>query len=798
MYTQCPECSVAFRVSADVLKMAAGQVRCGGCGVAFNALEHLSETKPETPPLKEQPADPGLPELQPDEAGELEADAPPPSISAEQNEALLRTLDELAGEDVRIEDTGVEWRVIDDEPEPEPEPTEQEPNEPSQSQVIDEMLFDDNTVLPDDFDEVVEAPSQPRVEEAPSAPPEPEIPQFDLDLSEPGEWDDLLGDLDDRPEAAPVAEDVDDAEDSADIEDIEDQDAAEPEQADTPLDVDTQFEIQAEAMGIDLSGIHESLDKQEPAEQEEEPDLEPVDKADTSIEEDLMAAAFEVEAAARKLEETGTEESLDIEDDASEEALDLEELASEEAPDAEEPAAEEALDLEELAAEEALDLEELAAEEALDLEELAADEALDLEELATDEALDLEELSDEEALDLEILAAKEDPTFEDSSEEEEEPERQEKDEVEEDDGELEVDLQVEEESEIEDDVDDIARGFDDNVERDIETLSMSLDDDEDDVATRDEHHVIPEMSEEEKTINMMIDQELFNVAVEDEDGFASTIVQLQPDGEITEEADADDASDKPKKKKDKKKKKKDKDKAAKDSARPMPDMAVETIVMEGDFIRGDVQLEDLAKEDERAAASSSTESPFPIFRVKVDFARSREMTSAPPGMGMWIGIIALVLLLGVQLIHQSREALATVPAFNSAIGPIYRLLGRPLTPEWNIGGWRFEATKGDTDETGELLTIYSRVGNNSEEPLPYPLVHLSLTDRFEDIIGSAVMEPAEYLAENADPRKPVPPGSSFNAVISIESPSPEATGFKLNVCYRLASGQLRCADHDFK
>ena len=60
MYTQCPECSVAFRVTADVLKMAAGKVRCGGCGVAFNALEHLSETKPAAPPPKEELPDPDL------------------------------------------------------------------------------------------------------------------------------------------------------------------------------------------------------------------------------------------------------------------------------------------------------------------------------------------------------------------------------------------------------------------------------------------------------------------------------------------------------------------------------------------------------------------------------------------------------------------------------------------------------------------------------------------------------------------------------------------------------------------
>jgi len=54
------------------------------------------------------------------------------------------------------------------------------------------------------------------------------------------------------------------------------------------------------------------------------------------------------------------------------------------------------------------------------------------------------------------------------------------------------------------------------------------------------------------------------------------------------------------------------------------------------------------------------------------------------------------------------------------------------------------------------------------------------------------------LGNDADPRDLVPAGNTFNAVISIESPAAEATGFKLNVCYRLAGGQLRCAIEDFK
>ena len=46
MFTQCPKCSAAFRVTAGDLRQAAGRVRCGGCGSAFDALELLTEEMP--------------------------------------------------------------------------------------------------------------------------------------------------------------------------------------------------------------------------------------------------------------------------------------------------------------------------------------------------------------------------------------------------------------------------------------------------------------------------------------------------------------------------------------------------------------------------------------------------------------------------------------------------------------------------------------------------------------------------------------------------------------------------------
>jgi len=142
--------------------------------------------------------------------------------------------------------------------------------------------------------------------------------------------------------------------------------------------------------------------------------------------------------------------------------------------------------------------------------------------------------------------------------------------------------------------------------------------------------------------------------------------------------------------------------------------------------------------------------------------------------------------------------LATNPAFNSVVGPVYRAVGKPLSPAWDVTGWQFEATQRSQDDDDNQLTIFSRIANKSDKPLPYPLISISLTDRFEETIGSRLLDPAEYLPNDLDPSKPVQPGNTFNAAIFIPSPAENASGFKLNVCYRLSNGQLSCHIPDFK
>jgi predicted Zn finger-like uncharacterized protein len=43
LFTQCSKCETVFKLSAEVLRAASGQVRCGKCGEVFNALARLAE-----------------------------------------------------------------------------------------------------------------------------------------------------------------------------------------------------------------------------------------------------------------------------------------------------------------------------------------------------------------------------------------------------------------------------------------------------------------------------------------------------------------------------------------------------------------------------------------------------------------------------------------------------------------------------------------------------------------------------------------------------------------------------------
>ncbi|MDH3616354.1 MAG: zinc-ribbon domain-containing protein [Gammaproteobacteria bacterium] len=696
MYTQCPDCSTAFRVTAAVLKQAAGKVRCGGCGNAFNALEFLSETMPEQAGTGEP--DSPVPELtaesdQSDDGGSI-------SISAEQSAALMKTLEELEGPDIRIEDTGVEWRVLDEDeisetavdelldesPTPIDEFLTRTPSAVEEGEIfeesanafaqtpVEELRFDDNTPLPDDFDlddessYLPESPEQDQSALEASAESDAEVElldesedtEVDIEFGEPEDWADILGEFDELSESDPATPDTE---------------PAAVEDAEKLLDVDTQFALQAEAMGIDLSGIHQS------------PEHESNDAAAQFVDDEDQELA------------TGPDDELD-------ERVELE-------PD-DEPGEEAGLEIEDEPGEDA--------EPEFDIE--AEDEA------TGGHAVDEEADEGKAPLEFGTISA--------------------------------AMAELEDQSNV----------FDDDFFDDADALELELDDeigdeDEPDLAASEEtDFVIPPQSEEEQTLNLMIDEDLLSLAVEDEDGFASTIVVAK------EDADAMDTGERERL-----------------SMEPNISTDFESIVLEGEFVHSALDME--KRETDMAAAAELAE--------QAKAARDAEkVTPAGSSSRMTVAIVALTVLILGQVMHQSRDALATIPAVNNVLGPVYQAIGKPLSPAWDVTGWTFEATQPKPDDDNEQLTVLSRIGNRSDDPLPYPLINVALIDRFEETIGSHTLDPADYLTNDLDPGALVQPGNTFTAVISIPSPAENATGYKLKVCYRLSAGRLRCNNPDFK
>ena len=724
MYTQCPECQIAFRVSAKILQQAAGNVRCGSCSHAFNALHYLSEDMPEP-------------------ASADSNETPNTGISdddlAETSRRLLQTLDELAGpEEVRIEDTGVEWRVLDETIADSAGPVLVDTRQ-------SERRYDDNTPLPDEFDDDAHTYTPPlvpqrRTEDFDNPGGEFVDRQGDLALSEPEDWTELLLEV-----RSPDPESFDIEEELAAIHtELSTRDEM---PGSVPADLDTQFDTQAEAMGLDITSPEDELTDEVPHLGESDVDLVEAESRFKFEDEDV------VEAGDDDIESWGADEDhLELTDEDDTGIFEIDDESAEEAGDT---AAEFEIDEDEDGAD------NLGWESTGEFEEQIDIAARELSgELSVDEEAVDTEAEFEDELDVEDLDERDDEDEDESGKATHVLNLDDEDEDE--SGEATHALNLDDEDEDESGEATYALNLDDEDEDESGEATHALNLDDEDEATAAEHEV-PEPTEEEMTVNMEIDEELMAAAEKDSD-FTATLVGLK-----TPEQLFDENSDE-----------------------------VETIIMEGEFVRSVVEKERLAAEN---AARSQLDDPVRLadtYATSRDKLRGGRRRYDPPARGLMIAAAILAFALVVQFIHNSRESLATYGFFNQTIAPLYRVLGQPVTPEWDIKGWQFEATNGSVGAEETNLTIVSRIGNKADEALPYPLIHVSLTNRFEDIMGSRILEPGEYLAGDLDPSSPVMPGDDFTAVITIEEPSADATGFKLNVCYRVRPGTVRCAIEDFK
>ncbi len=719
MYTVCPECKSAFRLNAKILKQAHGRVRCGGCSSTFNAIDHLAEDLPDDEPGNTQTA----------------------HTFDERSKELLQTLDQLTGPDaVRIEDTGVEWRVLDvDKDSGNDGGADTDETDDSQAPgAIQWSLEDADNDVPDDNGGTAEYSAHAAAEleasdepEINSAAPQPAYSdEIGIEEHEAGDAPEMdFGASDAEVEGAtaddPATEPPQDIryDDNTPLPDEffrpsddfpTDAPAADSEHLTTatPPDLDETptmagEELSAELAFGDIDEWQDLLSEVTTDDESEAPASDPLSDDHSNDDREVDTDASD-DTALQNQDHSDSDSVEPATDEVSLKLADTD-LHSDDVPQG----TDDTLVVSEFVPEP--DAPQLELEADLNGDETVAQRLPDDIDADTDADTDndyaAERVADEPTDDGLSSAAAQDAAA---------------------------------------DAEASANTAPGEAANDAPAADLSVDRAADDDTAADDESA-PEQPVDDRSVEMEIDQELMRAAAESAD---------DPDDRQHDAGE---------------------------------NLLVETIIMEGDTVTdliGDTELQfntellDTGLDADQQAADGTAAGAPPASR------RRR-------GLGI-AATLVLGLLLAAQLLHANRATLATSPVFESTLAPIYRAIGQPVTPAWDVRGWRFESTTGSTDNTDQRLTINSRISNKSKQALPYPLVYVSLTDRFEEIVGSRILRPEEYLAGNVSHRKPVAPGADFNAVITIDSPAPEATGFKLNVCYRTGSQQLRCAIEDFR
>jgi len=190
------------------------------------------------------------------------------------------------------------------------------------------------------------------------------------------------------------------------------------------------------------------------------------------------------------------------------------------------------------------------------------------------------------------------------------------------------------------------------------------------------------------------------------------------------------------------------------------------------------------------------ESFEPDQQPEILMENSLRRTARPRGFMAWLGAaIVAALLLMAQVVHQNREWLVahTHGPFGAAVRALYGAMGTPLSVPASLSAYQLRqwGVTGDPEANGKLR-LRASILNSAAQLQPFPLLRVTLADRFGKSIGARDFEPSEYLGKPT--ARLLTPGERADAVLEILDPGKSAEGFEIDVCLRGADQRIACAN----
>jgi len=175
----------------------------------------------------------------------------------------------------------------------------------------------------------------------------------------------------------------------------------------------------------------------------------------------------------------------------------------------------------------------------------------------------------------------------------------------------------------------------------------------------------------------------------------------------------------------------------------------------------------------------------PLLRQPVTFRPSWQYVA---------GIAGLVVLFGLQVAHFNRQALALDPTFGPMASAIYGWFGATLTPRWDLSAYSVRQLGADSEDAeGTRLRVRLSLHNESARVQPFPLLRLTLSDRFGNPVATRDLEPADYLPKRLAEQRLLEPDQRVDAEVHVLDPGKAAMGFVIDACLRASNGNIGCA-----
>jgi predicted Zn finger-like uncharacterized protein len=200
-----------------------------------------------------------------------------------------------------------------------------------------------------------------------------------------------------------------------------------------------------------------------------------------------------------------------------------------------------------------------------------------------------------------------------------------------------------------------------------------------------------------------------------------------------------------------------------------------------------------------AAAPADEEEPLPDIEVISDnrsytYDLGQQPSKREGPFALWLGAaVVAALLLAAQVVHHNREALTAHGPFAPLLRALYASIGAPLSGAPDLAAFQLRQWGVTGDAAADAtLRLRASILNTTAQLQPFPLLRVTLANRYGGALGARDFEPNEYLGRPV--ARLLSPGEQVDAILNILDPGKDAEGFEIDVCLRGGDKRIVCAN----